>query len=63
MMLRAKLLETRTQKGESIIKRLEEEKEQEYQRKAKEDALKWKTLSKEVQDVRAFQLQEIRRKN
>lgn len=62
LMIQAKLLETRCQQGESNIKRLEEEKEREFRRKAKEDALKRKLLSKEVQDARAFQLEEIRRK-
>ncbi|XP_037052361.1 calponin homology domain-containing protein DDB_G0272472-like [Bradysia coprophila] len=62
LMIQAKLLETRNQQGESNIKRLEEEKEREFRRKAKEDALKRKLLHKDVQDVRAFQLQEIRRK-
>lgn len=62
LMIQAKLLETRNLQGESNIKRLEEEKEREFRRKAKEDALKRKMLAKEVQDVRASQLQEARRK-
>lgn len=62
LMLQAKLLETRNQQGETNIKRLEEEKEREFRRKAKEDALKRKILSKEVHDVRSYQLQEHQRK-
>ncbi len=62
LMLQAKLLETKKQQGESNIKRLEEEKEREFRRKAKEDALKRKKLTKEIQDVRALQLREIHRK-
>lgn len=62
LMLQAKLLETKNQQGESNIKRSQEEKEREFRRKEKEAALKRKMLSKEVQDVRASQLNEIRRK-
>lgn len=62
LMLQAKLLETRNQQGESNIKRSQEEKEREFRRKEKEAAIKRKMTSKEVQDVRAFQLKEIRRK-
>lgn len=62
LMVQAKLLETRNQQGESNVKRLEEEKEREFRRKTKEEAMKRKLLSKEVEDVRAQQLKEIRRK-
>lgn len=62
LMLQAKLLETRNQQGESKLQRSQEEKEREFRRKAKADALKRKTLLKELHDARSFQLQEIRRK-
>lgn len=62
LMLQAKLLETRNQQGESNIKRSQEEKEREFRRQEKEAALKRKMLSKEIHDVRACQLEEIRRK-
>lgn len=62
LMLQAKLLETRNQQGESKLQRSQEEKEREFRRNAKADALKRKMLLKEVHDARSVQLEEIRRK-